>query len=157
MLYAFGHRYGVGKDTACEYLIRQHGGIQLSFAMPLYDILHYAQKTCHFPQQKDRKFLQWNGTDWARNIQQDVWVKCLLPKITDTSQNNYFISDVRYPNEFDALKQLGFTLVKINRNAVIETNQIHASETALANHNWDLVLDNNGTLEEFYNQLDQLK
>jgi len=29
---AFGYKQHVGKDTACDYLVKQHGGAKLSFA-----------------------------------------------------------------------------------------------------------------------------
>jgi hypothetical protein len=58
------------------------------------------------------------------------------------------ITDVRFPNEAVAIKRAGGTLVKINRPdvAVLE----HPSEHALDDWDqWDLVIDNDGTLEEF--------
>jgi hypothetical protein len=56
--FGFGFEARVGKDTAVEYLIKKHGGVRISFASPIYDILEYAQNVCGFEKVKDREFLQ---------------------------------------------------------------------------------------------------
>ena len=71
---AFGCKAGVGKSTAVDYLMQKHGGVELSFAKPLKNILLYAQQTCGFKENKDRGFLQWVGTDWARSKDENVWI-----------------------------------------------------------------------------------
>ena len=104
-LLAFGCEARVGKDTACDYVIKKltEDGIitsRLSFAGALYDILHYAQKTCGFKQSKDRKFLQWIGTEWARSQDPDVWVNIVKREIEKTPTGvHVIVTDVRFPNE----------------------------------------------------------
>ena len=155
---AFGCQARVGKDTAVKYLIDSHEGVKLSFASPIYDILTHAQTTCGFSVEKDRKFLQWIGT-WAREKDSDVWVKCLMSKVTNLPPNtNIFVSDLRFPNEFKALKKAGFTCVRLVR--VAEDVEFgsgspgHVSETALLKHHWDFILENHGTVHELYSGLD---
>ena len=160
---AFGYKMGVGKDTAVDHLIRAFGGVQHTFSKPLYDILHYAQFVCGFRHEKDRKFLQYIGTEWARDIDPDVWVKLLLQN-TAHATHNVFISDLRFPNELNALKKNGWTTVKIIRSSVDTNRQgsgscTHASETvldAIPDSEWDFVLDNSSTLSSFYAQLDAM-
>ena len=155
---AFGCTARVGKDTACEYLQRKIGGITLRFSAPLYDILHYAQSRAGFDAEKDRKFLQWVGTEWAREKNPNVWVDCLRRDVQRYKDDNIFVSDLRFPNEVDALKEMGFTVVLLRRNHECHVeNSSHASETALQDGEWwDCVIDNNGTLDEFYAKLDVL-
>ena len=74
---AFGGKMGVGKDFAVEYLRNRYSGNKLSFAKPIYDILNFAQKTCGFREEKDRQFLQFIGTEWARQKNPDIWVEKL--------------------------------------------------------------------------------
>ena len=155
---AFGHEARVGKDTAGEYLKNKYGGETFSFAKPLYEILYYAQNICGFNKQKDRTFLQMVGT-WARNIDEDTWVNIMKRNIEENSDKNIFITDVRYPNEFSVLKELGFTLVKITRDAdkgMTNAQQSHSSENSLFGADWDIMLENNGTIDEFYIKLDLL-
>lgn len=160
--YAFGSTARVGKDTAAEHLIQKFGGIRISFADPLYSILAFAQKTCHFPIEKDRQFLQYIGTEWARAKDPDIWLNLALEKIRSTQpETPIYITDVRFPNEFEALRKEGFVMVQINRGEKAEFGSgstKHASETSLDSYEekWNVVIDNNGTLEEFYNKLNAL-
>jgi len=161
MKIAFGYKMGAGKSCACEHLISKYGGTQISFAAPIYDIQRYAQKRCGFVQEKDRQFLQYVGTQWARNKEPDVWVRLAME--STPTKGNSFMSDLRFPNEFEALKKNGWTCVKLLRNHQEERkgsgSHAHESEIALdviPNDKWDVVLENTGTLEDFYKRLDNL-
>ena len=167
----FGFEARVGKDTAVDYLIKKHGGIRISFAAPIYEILEYAQGICDFEKIKDREFLQYIGTEWARKKDPDVWVNVARRRIEQMPPDTpIFISDVRFPNEMAMLKSLGFVLVNITRdpearlaafnseNTQTIGSTTHASETALRGYDdaWNMKIVNNGRLEEFYTALDQL-
>ena len=156
---------GVGKDAACSHLINKYGGKHLSFAMPLYDIQRYAQQKCGFLEEKDRQFLQYIGTDWARNKDPDVWVRLALQD--HVQDENIFLSDLRFKNEFYALKKAGWFCVKIvrpqeenevqNRNGTGRNN--HESETSLDSiddKEWNYIIHNDKSIQDFYNKLDYL-
>lgn len=151
---AFGCQARVGKDTACDFLSEKYGGQVHRFSETLYNILYMTQEILGFDQKKDRKFLQYIGTDWAREQDPDVWVRCLFESIESIPDENVFISDLRFPNEMERLKEEGFVCVRILRD-VNETSN-HASEVGLLNAEFDFVIENNGTLEEFYEKLDTL-
>lgn len=151
---AFGYRCGVGKNTATEIMKENFGGIEVSFASPIYKILHHAQEVCGFTKEKDRKFLQWVGTNWARAKESNVWIRLALESCDGYDQ--CYISDLRFRNEFDALKADGWTLVKLVRPSV-STDRIgsgssnHISETALdslSDSEWDHVVVNDGTVAD---------
>lgn len=156
---AFGHKMRVGKDTACAHLINKYGGNHLSFAMPLYDIQRYAQQRCGFFEEKDREFLQYIGTDWARNKDPDVWVRLALQD--HMQDENIFLSDLRFKNEFYALKNSGWFCVKIvrpNENKEEKVNE-HESETSLDSvddKEWNYIIQNDKNIKDFYNNLDNL-
>lgn len=133
-----------------------------------------------------RKILQKIGECLRDNINENIWVNALLntyipfPAIDDTNspifneveedlQGEFGISmssikkiypiwvitDVRYPNEAEAIKNLGGVLIRIDRNTGFTDN--HISETALDNYDgWDYVIDNNGTLENLFNQVKEI-
>lgn len=162
MKIAFGYRMGVGKDEAVSYLTQKHKGIKISFSEPLYDIMYYAQDKCGFPREKDRKFLQFIGTEWARSKYNNVWVNIVTNKNYPKNEN-FYISDLRFPNEFKALKNSGWTCVKIVRS--LQENRegtgscSHSSETALddiQDKEWDYIIYNVGSLHEFYSKLDYI-
>ena len=158
---AFSGAMGTGKDTAVNYFISKVGGTRISFAGPLYDIMNYAQKICGFPQEKDREFLQWVGTDWGRKREDGVWIRIALEK-ANNEPGNTFVSDLRFPNELDALKKHGWVCVKLTRNCVDADRagsgtHAHPSETALNGVNdWDYIINNDGSIEEFHTKLDNL-
>lgn len=153
MRIAFGCQARVGKDTACSYLALNYGGKILSFAEPLYELLYHCQNQLNFPLQKDRKFLQFIGTDWARGHDKDVWVKKLISRLPH--EGNVFVSDLRFPNEMKALRDNGFVCVQIHRkSSTREMN--HESETALLGFDFDFLIENNGDLDEFHRSLEHL-
>jgi hypothetical protein len=166
---AFGYEARVGKDTAVDYLISKHGGYRLSFAKALYDIMSAAQEICGLPKEKDRRFLQIVGTEWGRERDPNIWVNIVINQIRRLGKDeNIYISDLRFPNEVDALRKEGFTLVHINRPEVTRLQTFsaenvggstqHASEVALRGkeHLFDYRIENNGTLEEFLHRIDIL-
>jgi len=156
---AFGCEARVGKDTSVDYLIQKYGGVKLSFAAALYDILDYAQERCGFRKSKDREFLQWVGTEWGRARDPNVWVNCVLNQLRKLPKDtNVFISDLRFPNEFKVLKKEGFTCVRLIRS--VSESQMgsgtkkHASESALLPHPWDVRILNEFSLSELFEMLD---
>lgn len=57
----------------------------------------------------------------------------------------WIITDLRFPNEYDAIKQRGGFNIQINRD--VSKRSDHFSERALDNHKFDYYLDNNGPID----------
>lgn len=162
---AFGFQARSGKSTAARYLVENYGGVEKSFAGPLYEILHFAQDICHFPQEKDRQFLQYIGTDWARKKDGNVWVNCLVKDVqSQDPRENIFVSDMRFPNEFYTLRENGFKTVLLLRDTDGDEtfgsgSQQHESETAMnviSLSEWDFVIHNKFSLNNFYSDIDEM-
>ena len=155
MKIAFGGKMGSGKDSAADFLCKHYGGVQCSFAEPIYDILEHAQRICKLPAGKDRKFLQFIGTEWGREQDPDLWIKLLLERTQDTD-TNYFLSDIRFPNELAQLQANGWFCILLNRDVHWTDRRgtgstSHSSETSLPEHKaWDMVLDNNAALADLF-------
>jgi len=165
MKIAFGITSGCGKDTSVDYLINLYGGVKFSFAKPLYDMMYHSQEVLGLTQKKDRKFLQMFGDFFRSEVNEDIFVNLCIGQVNSTDGNGHcYISDLRFINEFRKLKSNGFFCVKINRSAdnsarIDNGNQHHISETSLQNINddeWDCIIDNNGTLQDLYRQLDSI-
>jgi hypothetical protein len=142
-----------GKDTGARHFKQKYGGKIRHFSDALYEILYATQDKCKLENKKDPKFLQFVG-QWARDQNPDVWVNLLINRLD--LDNNCFVADVRYPNELEALKKLGFITIRINRdNRDIDRDPTHESETALDNYmDWDIVIANNKSEEYFLSILD---
>jgi hypothetical protein len=111
----------------------------------------------------------------------DIWIASLENKLRH-SQDDVVISDCRFPNEIKAIKNAGGRVIRVvrgpepawyeaaasvNRGAngnttwalshkKMEKLGIHASETAWVGTKFDAVLDNNGTLDDLYQQVKAL-
>ncbi len=98
-----------------------------------------------------RELLQKTGTDAIRNgLHQDAWVNALWADYQDG--NKWIITDVRFPNEYDSIKEHGGIMIRLTRNDSSEDT--HISETALDNYKFDYVVDNEGlSLQETYNKV----
>ena len=102
-----------------------------------------------YPFGKHRTLYQWWGTEYRRSIDTDYWVRQLAQRIELEKPQIALITDMRFPNEMSWIKQYGETVL-VQRDGL--TPSTHASETALADvspEDWSIVLENNGTLEEF--------
>jgi hypothetical protein len=88
------------------------------------------------------------GTEVFRAWDTNVWVKALLSEYLKYNKNVYWvITDVRFPNEAQAIRDAGGILIRINGQRT-KTNRDpnHISETALDTWNdWDYVIDNSET------------
>lgn len=98
-----------------------------------------------------REILQEYG-ELYRKIDYDFWVKSLLRLIDEKEYKNVIITDVRYPNEADAItKRKGFIIkVTSERDGKEQIHgQDHISETALDNYdNIDFHVTNDGTIQD---------
>ena len=81
----------------------------------------------------------------------------ILPK----SGSNWIITDVRFPNELEAIKKHNGITIRINRGLIERTGKMiqepeHISETALDNAKFDYVIENDGTIEELIEQVKKI-
>lgn len=103
-----------------------------------------------------RQLLQKFGTEVGRNISPNLWVDALMNDYIkaklDGYEEDWIVTDVRFENEAEAIRENGGILIRLNRNTGF--NDQHSSETALDNYkNFDLVIDNNGTIDELIDKV----
>lgn len=103
-----------------------------------------------------RDFLQYVGTNLFRAHCENIWVDILLNRLTYGNNEKftgyYLISDVRFQNEIDAIRQSdpNSLIIKIERGE--ERPPEHISED-IAKLPYDILIKNNGTLEDLYTQV----
>lgn len=131
-----------------------------SLAADLFDIDHdelWGPSEKRTP--RTREILQVLGTDVCRKYDPEIWVRFLCndldaPQYMDV--NRWVVTDVRFPNEAQALKQrYSAVLIKIVRPGALDhvshEIQTHASETSIdeiPENLIDYTIVNDGTLEE---------
>lgn len=133
-------------------------------------------QTAYKHQYTVRELLQLIGTEAMRNvIHFDVWVNALMSEYNSNNieqKPNWIITDVRFPNELEAIKNRQGITIRVNRDDYIFDNEgkriipsksyvntpivQHSSETALDEAEFDYTIDNNGTIEELIEQVKQI-
>lgn len=100
-----------------------------------------------------RRLLQVLGTEVGRDMfGEDFWVDQVL-KDLDSYNQNYVITDTRFPNEYWKLVENAAVIIRINREGYAPVNN-HPSETALDSFMFDHEIDNNGTLDELFKKVE---
>lgn len=184
---------GSGKDTFAEYCIKNHNFIRFSFGDAVKDVIsnifgwerrllqgdssesrdfrnkvdHFWSSELNIPNFTPRIAMQLIATDLLRDkFNSDIWVKIIKRQIIVNKDKNIIISDCRFPNEIEMIKNFGGILVYVNRNKPIwfdkyksgkdveEISNIHPSETSWIRCQFDYELDNNGSLDDY---LDNIK
>jgi len=193
---------GSGKDTIADYLVNFHEFRRESFADSLKDSVAavfgwdrtmlegrtkesrewreqidpwWAERLA-MPTLTPRWVLQYWGTEVCRKtFHDDIWIASLENKLRK-SKDNIVVSDVRFPNEIKAIKNLGGMIVWVQRGALPEwydhalqanagsnvainemkIRKVHASEWAWIGSDFDAILDNNGTIDMLFNETKKL-
>ncbi|WJN62761.1 deoxynucleoside monophosphate kinase [Streptomyces phage phiScoe15] len=104
-----------------------------------------------------RSLLQRCGTEAGRQVLgSDVWVKALMSEF-DAGSEALVVTDVRFPNEADAIRQAGGVLVRIERPGVgpntAPDGTVHSSDVALDGYDFDVVVQNDGDVTDLHERL----
>jgi len=198
---------GSGKDTIADYLTTHKGFKRLSFAASLKDavaavfgwdreLLEGSTKTSReWREQKDiwwstrlgmeitpRWVLQNWGTEVCRQgFHKDIWVASVENKLIK-SKDDIVITDCRFENEVDAIKNAGGITIRVERGdkpewyqAAVDYNKgpngnalwsisksrsdkarIHASEYSSVGIVYDHIVSNNGTIDELHKTVENI-
>lgn len=97
-----------------------------------------------------REILQHMGTEAYRAVEDGFWVRQLFKYIERNYLENVIITDGRFPDEINAVKDRGGIHIRICRDEEgAAQGSTHASETSLDNmDNADYTISNNGTIAE---------
>jgi len=120
-----------------------------------------------------RWVLQYWGTEVCRKaFHDDIWIASLENKLRN-SRDDVVISDCRFPNEIQSIKRAGGTIIWVQRGVLpewydtaLKANQgsnvaanelkmkkIHASETAWVGTEFDVILENNDSIDDLYSKV----
>jgi hypothetical protein len=168
---AFGHQKNTGKDSIVRFCIDilrpQTGRLRITrrgFADKLYDFLHsvygwagFRERSYYQDNPKAKDDVLKNGYtvrdllikfgNHARQFDGDIWLNANL-KAGDA--DILFITDLRFPNEFEACQAAGAVLIRVTK-ADLPTPTDEA-DTALNGweDRWHTHIANDGTLNDLY-------
>jgi len=134
------------------------------------------------PNLTPRWILQYWGTEVCRKgFHDDIWIASLEHKLLK-STDNVVISDCRFANEVKAIKNAGGITIRVMRGsepewydaaiqynkgpngnslwalskAKLEKLKIHASEYSSVGLTYDYYLENNGSIDDLYKQVESI-
>ena len=166
-----------GKDTIGQELVEKYGFERLSFADIIREAIYtlnpvvshspvsgtfrvqslvdvYGWEWCkkHYPEV--RRLLQVMGTEVGRDlIYPAIWIDGVRNKMRN---GHYVITDVRFENEAEMIRShREGLLVKIIRDGVGPVNT-HSSDSGLPDSMFDLIINNDGSLEEFLQSVEKI-
>jgi len=121
-----------------------------------------------------RWVLQYWGTEVCRKaFHDDIWIASLENKLRN-SKDHVVISDCRFPNEIHSIRNAGGKIIWVRRGELpewykfaeaannlgsnmayneLKRLKIHASETAWVGTKFDHIIDNNGSIDDLYKQI----
>jgi len=159
-----------GKDTVAQELTKQ-GYITMSFAGPIKKAMlkldpqigenkSYKEVVDDIGLEKAkteyeevRRLLQVFGTEVGRNMfGENFWVDQAINSIPDGFK--VVFTDVRYPNEANAIKDFGGEVWWVSREGVGPLNE-HISENSLEEYLFDYTIENNGSLGDLEEKVAQ--
>jgi len=199
---------GSGKDTIADYLVNIHQFRRESFANSLKDAVSavfgwdramlegrtrqsrewreqvdpWWAERLDMPDLTPRYILQYWGTEVCRRaFHDDIWIAALENKLRN-SQDDIVISDCRFPNEIQSIRDSGGIVVRVvrgpepewynaavsaNRGSIgnidwalskrrLEQSKVHASEYSWVGTKFDAVIDNNSSLDDLFTQVNDL-
>jgi dephospho-CoA kinase len=156
-----------GKDTLAKFFIDNDDAVKIAFGDEIKALSKH-----FFPEEvakgKPRWIYQKVGQDF-RAIDPNVWIKQLDTRINQLEFHglyNIVVSDVRQQNEYDYLKEKGFTVIKVEAADEIRKERIikagdtfkpedfyHETETATDDIPCDYLVTNNVDVFSFYDQI----
>lgn len=131
----------------------------IKFAQPLYDIQRMVYDRIHRPQPiKDRKLLQYIGTDWGRSVDEELWVdiwrieaRAHLNKQGLNTRMVVLCDDCRFENEAKQIIDLGGKIIDVvtDRDVRKKRGQLlseaHSSEGGIPSLYLHTTISNNGS------------
>lgn len=165
-----------GKDTLGNYFVEKYGYKRLAFADALKngcrEIFGFTNEQLYGDQKETfdeywdttpRTVLQYVGTDLFREqlctimpkVGKNIWLKVVEKKILDELKINpnarFVITDVRFQNECQMIKNMGGIVIRVKRDSVNNVVDCHCSELEIEKLNVNVELPNNGTKQELFN------
>jgi hypothetical protein len=154
---------GCGKSAATRHLINSYRFVKRPFAGPLKDMAaaiglndeqlngSLKETPCDLLGGKTpRYFMQRLGTEFGRREMDDhFWTR--LWGMNLPAGRDVVADDVRFPNEVKAIHDAGGMLIQLDREGTGGL-VVHASE--MQGIRGDIVLQNNGSIDDLYTQLD---
>lgn len=134
------------KDMLCMLLM--HAGYTIEEARELVEEKKNTPLPYPFGGKTPRDLMKSLGTQWGREmVGEELWTGLMTSKLW-RAKDPVVVDDMRFPDEFDALKGMGAKMVRIDRPGAPKPTDGHRSEGQLDAKDFDAVVENSGTLSD---------
>lgn len=161
-----------GKDTTGEVMASILGCQRIAFADPIKDAVRailraqgvdeetieecidgcLKEAPCPYLMGKSPRYvMQTLGTEWGRGMLGDtIWVKAALNRAANSDKGT-IITDVRFPNEAEAIREAGGVVVRVSRPETEPDmgETLHPSEAGVDQIEADYVIRNDLSRDDF--------
>ena len=96
-----------------------------------------------------RIMMQTLGTEWGRSLLPDLWLRVWQHELNDQA-HCVCVPDVRFDNEAELIRDLGGTIIHIQRKPTADMRAVpaHASEAGIICVNGDIIFRNDRGIEK---------
>lgn len=174
-----------GKDVVAAYLAEKYGYTRFAFGDELKRDFH--RRYPEIPRSpKPRAGYQFHGQFMREHYGENVWIDAYIRDVEQhddayttardfgaldegTKPFRAVCTDVRQPNEYDALAARSYVLIRVDAPDGLRIERAvnsgdtfnyadlaHGTETALDGYAADFTVTNDGTLAELYAQIDEI-
>lgn len=148
LIIGLGNKARQGKDFAGHVMARQAAYFGMNARVYGFaDALRSYCRVAFGMREKDARLLQIVGTDIFRKMDPDIWVRVLMDTIDEQQPDVAIITDMRFPNEFHAIRDREGYTIRVSRVTSLgdpwvsnDRDPNHPSETSLDGYEMDYEL-----------------
>lgn len=162
-----------GKNTVGDYISAKYGHTQLAFAGPLKHYIYvlnpfvcvaeglrvqdvvdlYGEEEAKLKFEELRRLYVIMGTDVGRDIDENLWLNIF--KRNAAQHEKVVVTDVRFPNEALAIREMDGIVLNIYRPGTEKINN-HVSEDGLPSELFDFQIENSGSIGYLQAEVDRI-
>lgn len=156
-----------GKDSVAKLIRSKEDFYTFAFSEGIWATIKllFPKEYAKRHEEKPRKLLQDIGQG-MRQVDSNVWIQYTFNRIIHSGAEKVLITDLRQLNEYEALKEAGFYIVRVDARPEVRIarakaagdnfnirDMLHETERHVQNFKVDFDIDNNGTFEELDKQV----
>jgi dephospho-CoA kinase len=174
MIIGFAGKKRSGKDTIANFLVENYGFKRFAFGDAVKEVSRHLfglnEEQLYGDNKEEiveelgispREIFQKLGTEFGRNYLHElfpslrvsrgtIWTYHFENFVKNNKNTNIVISDVRFENEMEVIRKCGGKIYFIESDYAKKEDNHISEEISKEKYLYDGIIDNKGTLEEFY-------
>jgi hypothetical protein len=85
----------------------------------------------------------------GRQFNSTCWIDSMTVDLNNCKESSYLVSDLRFPDEYTALREMNFFIIRIKRDSDYKIDDVsETSQDLIPDSVFDFVIDNNKSVED---------